>query len=53
MVENKAARPNESRLSCGRKVRGRPTRPLLLRYPPGTQAQQLPTRPRSPAADAG
>ena len=31
--------PNESRLSCGRKVCGRPVRPLLLLYPPGAQTQ--------------
>jgi hypothetical protein len=35
------ALPNESRLSCGRKTRGRPMRPLLLRYPPGAQTQQF------------
>ena len=33
--------PNESRVSCGRELRGRPVRPLVLRYSPGTQAQRF------------
>ena len=44
--------PNESRLSCGRRTRGRPMRPLLLPYSAGAQTQQFPTRPRPTAAGA-
>lgn len=42
-----------ARVAVGRKFRGRPMRPLLLRYPPGAQTQQFPTWPRPTAGGAG
>jgi len=39
--------PNESRLSCGRKVSGRTVRPLLSHYLAGAQTQQFPAAPAS------